>query len=231
MHRSLTHLAAALLAGLPAFSSAGFYVLPESATVASRATSCAVPVNTSGYGETEPNGTKETSDPITAGTPMLGQSYSSGDTDWYYFQTTSNNERFALSFTVAGLADGDAGTWRLKIEDVGGTTLAQKEASLTGAAYVEALQTTLASPGYYFLSVTPVEHSDKNYSILTNQQATSQPVAAPPPAAVVFRRESRRLRLPVVEYHDLDGSVGYFDATLEQTGGSTFELTDVTPIQ
>ena len=229
MHRTIIPLAAAFLTALPALSSAGFYVLPE--TTASRATSCAAPVATSGYGETEPNGTKEAADPFTVAIPMLGQNYSTGDTDWFYFQTTTVNELFSMSFTVAGLGDGDTGTWRLKLEDMGGNTLAQKDAELTGAAYVEGMQATLANPGYYFISVAPVEHSDKTYSIVTAQTATSQPAATPPPAAVVFRRESRRLRMPVVEVYDLDGSVQYYDATMEQTDGSTFELTDVVPIE
>lgn len=236
MHRSLIPLTATLLAALPALASAGFWVLPEDATdgtttVTPRATSCAAPVvPQSTHGETEPNGEQSTADPLTTGVTMLGQNYGAGDTDWYYFQTTTVNEVFSASFTVAGLSGEETGTWRIKLEDVSGNTIAQREAALTETAYVEAIMATLANPGYYFLAVSVVEHSDKNYSLLTSQRASGQPDALPPPAAVVFRRDSRRMRLPVVEVHDLDGSVDYYDATLEHTGGSTFELTDAVPI-
>lgn len=52
------------------------------------------------YGETEPNDTLISADPLTEKVNFWGQSYSSADNDWYYVVTPEPNYNLTLNFTL-----------------------------------------------------------------------------------------------------------------------------------
>jgi hypothetical protein len=100
------------------------------------------------FGETEPNDSMYTADPLTPNYPMSGQLRSASDQDWYHFETSQANAQVTLSFPTM------PGNWIFNIHDFAGNTLASTSTispNATTDGY--AFKATLANPGRYYVSV------------------------------------------------------------------------------
>ncbi|GAB6043765.1 hypothetical protein [Endothiovibrio diazotrophicus] len=233
-----------LIAALPALSchAAGWWVAPtvdpavtqQNEQDAADLMACQTTLAAGSYGETEPNDTMEAADPLTSGVSITGQNYASTDEDWFYLRTTTYNEQVTVNFLVTQLRTDQAASWVVTLKDAAGNVLAQKTAALSATRCSDGFQQIIGDPGYYFISVAPVAtttYNDVQYGLTMTQQETAQPVASPPPNAVVFRRETRRVRLPEVAVEEADGSYTLYDATLENVPGTTtFNLIEATPV-
>jgi len=146
------------------------------------------------YGETEPNDSLITADPLTLGVAFWGQNYSNADQDWYYTQSTAANQNLTLSFAVpdwiegANLADGTPGIWNVSVRDAAGNVFANFNTDVVGALSsnpnAATYTVTLGLVGTYYVLVQPADKTTPNqfaYSITAFLQDSSldneQPVA------------------------------------------------------
>jgi len=108
------------------------------------------------FGETEPNDHVYSADPLTPSLPMSGQLSRQTDADWYYFETTNDNDVVTILFTAA------SDSIRLSIKDHNGNLLSSND-SASGEQF--SFDTTLAHAGVYYLVV---EASVADGSAFTN---------------------------------------------------------------
>lgn len=138
------------------------------------------------YGETEPNDSLITADPLTLGVAFWGQNYSGADQDWFYTETSAANQNIVLSFAVpdwiegADLASGVPATWNVSVRDAAGNVFANFNTNVVGGieATTNAVtySVTLGLAGTYYVVVKPVSNSEDNaysYSVTAFLQDTN----------------------------------------------------------
>ncbi|PLY11980.1 MAG: hypothetical protein C0631_17855 [Sedimenticola sp.] len=98
------------------------------------------------FGETEPNDSRFSADPITADIPLTGQLYSAFDEDWYFIQTTTVNGIITVSMAET------EGSWNVSLRDSSGNILSSSDTT-PGASF--SYETTVAQTGNYYIVVKP----------------------------------------------------------------------------
>lgn len=111
--------------------------------------------------ETEPNNDKSQADALESGVPIIGQTSSSKDEDWFYI-CTSGSDLIETSFNVA---DDTTGTWFISIEDAHGNVLS---AELHYDKYDQPTEfsTAVSGAGIYYIKIRTSDSSKTNsYSL------------------------------------------------------------------
>ena len=129
-------------------------------------------------GETEPNDSFVTADPLQPGTSFWGQLYSLNDRDWFYTATTKLNQNLLITFSIpqwlegANLAEGNPGLWNISVLDAAGNVFASFDSNARSAIQSTAdsltYSVTLGLAGTYYIRVQPVAGGEINahtYSI------------------------------------------------------------------
>ncbi|MBK1649455.1 hypothetical protein [Rhabdochromatium marinum] len=112
------------------------------------------------YGETEPNDTGISADPMTQHVNFWGQSYSQTDQDWYYLVTPEQNYNLTLNFSLPEATGNDLSGWNISVRNAIGMTLAEFETGFTTVEYANSgisYRTTLGLSGTYYIVVRPTE--------------------------------------------------------------------------
>ncbi|MBK1718862.1 hypothetical protein [Thiocystis violacea] len=130
------------------------------------------------YGETEPNDSFITGDPLTLGVNFWGQLYSPADQDWFYTASTSPNQNLLINFSVAdwiegaNLPGGSPAVWNLSVRDAAGNVFANVNTNVVGGIQATATSVTysvtLGLVGTYYVVVQPADKTASNaypYSI------------------------------------------------------------------
>lgn len=106
-------------------------------------------------GESEPNNSASSADPINSGVEFTGQLFSGADQDWFRFETTQNNAIITIQTSVANSA------WTLTLVDRAGNTIASANNSKSVGDRLGTddpafrLAATAEKAGTYYLIVRP----------------------------------------------------------------------------
>ncbi len=121
------------------------------------------------FGETEPNDSFISADPLQLSANFWGQSYGAADQDWFYTETTKPNQNLVINFSVpdwiegADLASGEPSTWNLTVRDAAGNVFANFDTDVLGSVEspknAMTYTATLGLVGTYYLVV---QQSDPN---------------------------------------------------------------------
>lgn len=126
------------------------------------------------FGETEPNDSLITADPLTLEANFWGQLYSNADQDWFWTETTQANQNLVLNFSVpwwlvdeaAGqtLMNGAPGVWNVSVRDAAGNVFANFNTNVPGSIESQSnsvtYNVTLGLVGTYYIVVRAVDESD-----------------------------------------------------------------------
>lgn len=115
-------------------------------------------LDSTGFGETEPNNHVMGADPMEFGVEYVGQLYSPEDEDWFYITTTEPNQILTVNFNVPGLEDITG--WNISVRDSGGNIFSEVNSGFDGVPET-LLQTVLSHAGTYYVAVRPLNQDDQ----------------------------------------------------------------------
>ena len=136
------------------------------------------------HGETEPNDSIVTADPMIAEVFYSGQCYGEEDHDFYYLTSVEPNQKLTVNFFVPDLASGassSGASWDVAVSDAAGNVLAEWNTDLAAGNEVS-FPTILPHASTYYLSVapTPAQYSamlyQLSYVLEFSEQEGVQPV-------------------------------------------------------
>ncbi|ABA56762.1 hypothetical protein [Nitrosococcus oceani] len=115
-------------------------------------------LDSTGFGETEPNNHAMGADAMEFGVEYAGQLYSPEDVDWFRITTTESNQMLTVNFNVPGL--NDITGWNLSIRDSGGNIFSEV---YTGFDFgpESPLQTILSRAGTYYVVVKSLKQAQE----------------------------------------------------------------------
>lgn len=138
------------------------------------------------FGETEPNDSFISADPLQLSANFWGQSYGAADQDWFYTETTKPNQNLVINFSVpdwiesADLANGIPSTWNLTVRDAAGNVFANFNTDVLGSVEspknAMTYTATLGLVGTYYLVVQQSDPNQNNaytYGLAAFLQDTS----------------------------------------------------------
>ncbi len=138
------------------------------------------------YGETEPNDSFITADPLTQGVNFWGQLYGAADQDWYYTASAKANQNLIVNFSVpdwisgANLAGGLPAVWNVSVRDAAGNIFANFNTDVVGGIQSTATSVTYSATlglvGTYYIAVQPADKTKSNaypYAIAAFVQDTN----------------------------------------------------------
>jgi hypothetical protein len=158
-------------------------------------------------GETEPNDSFVTADPLQPGTSFWAQLYGLNDRDWFYTTTTTLNQNLLITFSVpqwlegANLAEGNPGLWNISVLDAAGNVFASFDSNARSAIQSTpdslTYSVTLGLAGTYYIRVQPAAGGEINahtYSISALVQ--DSPLGGAQPIVGFYDTEMERNDLP-----------------------------------
>jgi hypothetical protein len=114
------------------------------------------------YGETEPNNTRISADPLALNANFWGQSHNVLDQDWYYLVTGEQNVNLTVNFSLPEADTTDLSGWTVSIQNAAGIVIAEFDSGFTTVEHANAgitYRTTLGLAGTYYVLVRPnTEH-------------------------------------------------------------------------
>jgi len=116
-------------------------------------------------GETEPNNSGVTADPLPVGKTIGGQTQSPTDLDWFRLTTPSKNALLTVSFVVNNPAVFDS--WQIAVKDRSGNTVSRYSTwdtmvvSETDAQVT--VNVTVGEPGTYYVVVAPTTYDRSDF--------------------------------------------------------------------
>lgn len=127
-------------------------------------------LDNTGFGETEPNDKAFSADGLVLGENYHANSFDYFDEDWYYVQTTANNQNITVSFLGDNESSATEG-WLISVRDSAGNILATFDSTnpgtddggdaelFGGSAATEGrtIVVTVGNPGSYYITVQPFE--------------------------------------------------------------------------
>jgi hypothetical protein len=133
------------------------------------------------HGETEPNDSIVTADPMIEGVFYSGQCKGEEDHDFYYLTSVEPNQKLTVNFLVPPGASSSDASWIITVSDAAGNVLAEWNTDLVASNEIS-VPTMLPHASTYYLSVTPTpgQYSAMRYQLsyileFTEQDGT-QPV-------------------------------------------------------
>ncbi|MBK1654414.1 hypothetical protein [Allochromatium vinosum] len=158
-------------------------------------------------GETEPNDSFVTADPLEPGTSFWGQLYALNDRDYFYTATTKLNQNLLITFSVpewlegANLAEGNPGLWNISVLDAAGNVFASFDSNARSAVQSTpdslTYSVTLGLAGTYYIRVQPAAGNEINahaYSVSALVQ--DSPLGGTQPTVGFYDTEMERNDLP-----------------------------------
>ena len=119
-------------------------------------------LDNTGFGETEPNDHAVSADGLVDSENYHANSYDYFDEDWYYVQTTGNNQNITISFMGDSDFDLTEG-WLISVRDSAGNIIATFDSTAPesegGETEGRTIVVTVGNPGTYYITVQPFEDS------------------------------------------------------------------------
>lgn len=126
--------------------------------------------------ETEPNNDKSQANALVSGVPIIGQTSSSKDEDWFYICTSAGD----LIQTTFTLEDGKRGWWHISVEDVPGNLLSQVQHWGDVSQVTETKFTTaVTTAGIYYIKIDS-QGRDSSYSLTVSISNPGECPTEPP---------------------------------------------------
>jgi hypothetical protein len=114
------------------------------------------------YGETEPNDTSISADPLSQHVNFWGQSYGYEDEDWYYLVTPEQNYNLTINFSLPEATGNDLSGWHVSVRNAIGMILAEFDTGFTTVEFAKSgisYRTTLGLSSTYYVVVRPTKGS------------------------------------------------------------------------
>ncbi|MBK5969729.1 hypothetical protein CCR91_13360 [Thiorhodovibrio winogradskyi] len=111
------------------------------------------------YGETEPNDTLISADPLTTSVNFWAQSYGWEDQDWYYLVTPDQNYNLTVNFSLPEANTNLMTGWNVSIRNAVGMVLTEFNTDFTTVESARAgisYRATVGLAGAYYIVVKPV---------------------------------------------------------------------------